>query len=95
MFIMMREYPDSPSLASSGHTDQNQGGNFFPPSTLWTAGVSYPNGTRIWCAYRAGEAAWTMDRKLAARYSSESTAAMAARNLTEGEAVPFWTMDEK
>ena len=59
----------------------------------WIAGVRYPSGTEIWCANRGGEAAWTPDRKLAAGYSSETSAAMAARQLTEGNAVPFWTRE--
>ncbi len=57
---------------------------------LWTAGARYANGVEIWCAYSSGAAAWTMDRRLAAKFSSESDAAMAARQLTEGTAVPFW-----
>ncbi|MES2437691.1 MAG: hypothetical protein V4584_01405 [Verrucomicrobiota bacterium] len=65
-----------------------------PPVPLWIAGVRYPNGTEIWCAYRGGEAAWTTDRRLAAKYQMESSAAMAARHLTDGGAVPFWTTDD-
>ena len=61
------------------------------PDPCWLAGVRYPSGTEIWCAYRGGEPAWTPDRKLAATYSSQPAAAMAARLLTDGDAVPFWT----
>ncbi|MEO8613980.1 MAG: hypothetical protein ABI600_02480 [Luteolibacter sp.] len=57
---------------------------------FWTAGARYQNGVEIWCAYRSGEDAWTTDRRLAAKYPSESSASMAAHQLTEGNAVPFW-----
>ncbi len=57
---------------------------------LWNAGARYANGIEIWCAYSSGAAAWTMDRRLAAKFPSESGAAMAARQLTDGTAVPFW-----
>jgi|GEM_PF-3192104 len=73
-----------------------QGGNAGCPDLArspWIAGVRYPSGTEIWCADRGGEAAWTPDRRLAANYPSETSAAMAARRLTEGNAIPFWTRD--
>ena len=69
------------------------GGNEVP-SALWVAGVRYPGGTEIWCAYRGGEDAWTTDRKLAATYQSESSATLAARLLADGVAEPFWTVCE-
>jgi hypothetical protein len=56
----------------------------------WIAGIRYPGGTEIWCATHHGEDAWTTDRKFATRFPSESRAAMAARLLAEGDAVPFW-----
>lgn len=57
----------------------------------WIAGIRYPGGTEIWCASHHGDDAWTTDRKLATAFPSESTAAMAARLLTEGDAIPFWS----
>lgn len=60
----------------------------------WVAGARYPGGTEIWCADHGGEAAWTTDRKLAATFPSEFTAAMRARLLADGGALPFWTSDE-
>lgn len=59
-------------------------------STCWKAGVRYPGGAEIWCAFRNGEVAWTTDPLLAATYPSESAAVMAARILAEGDAQPFW-----
>jgi hypothetical protein len=60
----------------------------------WVAGVRYPGGTEIWCAERAGEAAWTTDRRLAATFPSESNAVMAARLLADGGTVAFWARVE-
>jgi hypothetical protein len=57
----------------------------------WIAGIRYPGGTRIWCATHHGEDAWTTDRKFATGFPSESTAALAARLLADGDAVPFWS----
>jgi len=79
-----------PSTEASGSPNQ---GDAFPAHPPWIAGVRYPSGTEIWCADRGGEAAWTPDRRLAAGYPSETSAEMAARQLTEGNAVPFWTRD--
>ncbi len=75
----------------SAHEENS--GDSSSSDSPWIAGVRYPSGTEIWCADRGGEAAWTPDRKLATGYPSETSAAMAARQLTEGEAVPFWTRD--
>ncbi|MEY3896726.1 MAG: hypothetical protein RLZZ214_2246 [Verrucomicrobiota bacterium] len=57
----------------------------------WIAGIRYPGGTRIWCATDRGDDAWTTDRKFATCFPSESSAAMAARLLADGAAVPFWS----
>ena len=63
-------------------------------SSRWLAGVRYPSGTEIWCATRSGDPAWTPDRKLASIYPSEGSAAMAARLLVDGDAIPIWTPQE-
>jgi hypothetical protein len=60
-------------------------------SIRWIAGIRYPGGTRIWCATDHGDDAWTTDRKLATGFPSESSAAIAARLLADGAAVPFWS----
>lgn len=65
-----------------------------PSHSLWLAGIRYSGGTKIWCAYRSGEPAWTTDRKFAARYQSQTSAVMAAQNLTDGDAEPFWTKND-
>ncbi len=62
-----------------------------PSDSCWLAGVRYPSGTEIWCASRSGEPAWTTERSLASIYPSEGNAAMAARLLVDGDAIPFWT----
>jgi hypothetical protein len=62
---------------------------------IWQAGIRYPSGTEIWCAYRGGEPAWTTDRRLAATYPSEPAAAMAARQLADGDSVPFWITNDR
>jgi hypothetical protein len=61
-------------------------------ATLWKAGVRYPGGAEIWCAFRSGEAAWTNDSLLAASYPSEP---VAARLLVEGDGQPFWQADSE
>ncbi len=86
----MSETSNHLSTETSGSPYRSNAGDAHPP---WIAGVRYPSGTEIWCANRGGEAAWTPDRKLAAGYPSETSAAMAARQLTEGNAVPFWTRE--
>ena len=83
-----------PSTEPAGSSGPSPVDRENPSARLWLAGVRYPSGTEIWCAYRGGEAAWTTDRKLAAKYQMESSAAMAARHLTDGSAIPFWTADD-
>jgi hypothetical protein len=73
--------------------NQNMGQSRHESAALWLAGVRYPNGTTLWCAYRSGEAAWTSDKKLAARYLTSSSAAMAARQLMGYDTEPFWIAD--
>lgn len=77
------------------YSERNTESNPTLNGRLWTAGARYANGIEIWCAYSNGESAWTTDHRQAAKFSSESDAAMAARYLTEGNAVPFWLEDDR
>ncbi|MEO5716767.1 MAG: hypothetical protein ABIT37_25030 [Luteolibacter sp.] len=89
----MSENSTNPPVEASGPPQRKNAEDALSAHLRWIAGVRYPSGTEIWCADRGGEAAWTPDRRLAAGYPSETSAAMAARQLTEGNAVPFWTRD--
>ena len=91
----MKMKTNTPPPEPSDRSGDRLTGDMDASSELWIAGVRYPSGTEIWCANRGGAPAWTPDRKLAANYPSESIAAMAARHLTEGDAVPFWTTNDR
>ena len=86
--VTMSDNPSDPLPATSAPAPAGDAG------PRWLAGVRYPSGREIWCALQGGEAAWTPDRRFATGFLSESIASLAARQLSEGDAVPFWVIRE-
>jgi hypothetical protein len=90
----MSLFPQDPATEPSASFARQDVAGIDPSLVRWIAGVRYPGGTEIWCAERAGEAAWTTDRKLATTFPSAPNAAMAAHLLADDGAVAFWTSAE-